>query len=88
LLNATHGLMTSMNAAPRCATAALMSGTSCVLSPEKLRATKLAPSASARSTRSIGSSLLPTPRFDLLPLSAVAENWPLVSQYTPLFSTT
>ncbi len=46
-----------MNAAPRCATAALISGTSCALSPEKLRATNDAPSASASSTRSIGSSL-------------------------------
>ena len=34
-----------------------------------------------------GSSLFTTPRFDLEPLSAVAENWPLVSPYTPLFST-
>ena len=46
--------MQSMNAAPSCCSAALISGTSCVLSPEKLRATKVAPSCSARPTRSIG----------------------------------
>jgi hypothetical protein len=39
LLKATHGLMTSMKAAPLCAMAPLISGTSCSLSPEKLRAT-------------------------------------------------
>ena len=64
-----------------------MSGTSCVLSPEKLRATKVAPRSSAMLTRSIGESWLPTPFFDFEPLSAVAENWPLVRPYTPLFST-
>ena len=41
LLKATQGLITSMKAAPLCAIAALMIGTSCVLSPEKERATKL-----------------------------------------------
>jgi hypothetical protein len=33
-----------MKAKPLCAIAALISGTSCALSPEKLRATKVAPS--------------------------------------------
>ena len=67
-----------MKAAPSCSSAALMIGTSCVLSPEKLRATKVAPSCSAMPTRSIGSSLLIAPFFDFEPLSEVAENWPLV----------
>ena len=48
--------MTSRNAAPRCSNAALISGTSCALSPEKLRATNEAPSSIAMPTRSIGSS--------------------------------
>jgi hypothetical protein len=39
LLKATQGLITSRKAAPRCAIAPLISGTSCALSPEKLRAT-------------------------------------------------
>src|SRR5690348_14495025 len=38
-------------------------------------------------TMSIGESLLIAPFLDLLPESAVAENWPLVNPYTPLFST-
>ena len=38
-------------------------------------------------TRSIALSWLTTPLFDFEPLSAVAENWPLVRPYTPLFST-
>ena len=49
--------------------------------------TKVAPSSSAIETRSIGWSVLPTPRFEVEPASAVAENWPLVRPYTPLFST-
>ena len=36
-MNATHGLMTSMKAAPGWAMAALMRGVSCFLSPLKLR---------------------------------------------------
>ncbi len=67
-----------MNATPLCSTAALISGTSCPLSPEKPRATYVAPSSSASWTRSIGSSLLTAPRLAFDPLSAVAENWPLV----------
>ena len=58
--------------------AALISGTICALSPEKLRATKLAPSCIARPTRSTGLSMFSTPFLLLLPLSAVALNWPLV----------
>ena len=68
-----------MKAAPRCSIAALISGTSCSLSPEKERATKVAPRRSASDTMSIGESWLPTPFLDFEPLSAVAENWPLVS---------
>ena len=76
-----------MNAAPLCSIAALMIGTSCSLSPENERATKVAPSCIAMATRSIDESLLIAPRFAFEPRSAVAENWPLVSPYTPLFST-
>ena len=47
-----------MKAAPRCSKAALISGTSCALSPEKLRATNDAPSCIASATRSIGSSVV------------------------------
>ena len=75
-----------MKAAPWCAIAALTSGTSCFLSPEKRRATKVAPMISASDTVSTGSSAFTWPRFAFEPLSAVAENWPLVSPYTPLFS--
>src|SRR5215469_8357991 len=64
-----------------------MSGTSCALSPEKLRATKVAPSVMARSTGSMGGWKLVSPFFARVPTSAEAENCPLVSPYTPLFST-
>src|SRR5476651_1561658 len=50
---------------------AFVIGTSCALSPEKLRATKVAPSCNAIAARSIEESLLVTPRFDLEPRSAV-----------------
>ena len=60
------------------AIAALISGPSCPLTPENLRATKEAPSSSARLTMSIGVSALTTPFFEVEPWSAVAENWPLV----------
>jgi hypothetical protein len=86
-LKATQGEITSISAAPLCSMAASISGTSWVLSPENERATKLAPSCSAIATRSIDESLLMMPRFDFEPRSAVAENCPLVSPYTPLFST-
>src|SRR6266478_6065467 len=42
---------------------------------------------SAKPTRSIAASVLTGPRRAFEPLSAVAENWPLVRPYTPLFST-
>ena len=80
------GLITSRNAAPECAIAVLMSGTSCCLSPENERATKVAPIKSASDTVSTAASMLATPRLDFDPASAVAENWPLVNPYTPLFS--
>ena len=47
-----------MKAAPLCAIAALISGTSCFLSPENERATKVAPSCSAIATRSMELSVL------------------------------
>ena len=84
---ATQGEMTSMKAAPSCSMAALMSGTSWSLSPENERATKVAPSWSAMATRSIALSVFVRPRLDFEPRSAVAENCPFVSPYTPLFST-
>ena len=51
---------------------------SCVLSPEKLRATNVAPSVSASSTGSIGGCTFASPFFDFDPTSDDAENWPLV----------
>ena len=47
----------------------------------------MAPSCNAMPIKSIGSSMFKAPRFDFEPLSLVAENWPLVRPYTPLFST-
>src|SRR4029453_4679464 len=79
--------MTSRKAAPLWLIAALISGTSWCLSPEKERPTKVAPIRMASETRSIDSSELATPFLLTEPLSAVAENWPLVSPYTPLFMT-
>src|SRR5256885_15198199 len=78
--------MTSIKAAPLCWIAALISGTSCILSPEKLRATKEAPSCSAIATRSIGESVLTAPRRALEPLSAGAQKLALVNAHTPVFS--
>ena len=69
----------SMKAAPLCSMAALIRGTSCALSPEKERATNVAPSSIAIDTMSIGESVLTTPRLFFEPLSDVAENCPLVS---------
>jgi hypothetical protein len=40
----------------------------------------------ANSARSIAGMSLTLPPFITDPTSAVAENWPLVSPYTPLFS--
>ncbi len=67
---------------------ALMIGTSCALSPEKLRATNVAPSVSASSAPSMASIVLASPFLLVEPGSADAENWPFVSPYTPLFSST
>ena len=75
-----------MSAKPWCLRPAWISGTSCSLSPEKLRATKEAPRVMASSTGSIGGCRLVSPFFALVPTSAEAENCPLVSPYTPLFS--
>jgi len=76
-----------MKAGPGWRSAALIRGTSWALSPEKERATKVAPSWRARPTMSMAASWLTTPRLDFEPRSEVAENWPLVRPYTPLFST-
>ena len=67
--------------------AALISGTSWCLSPENERPTKVAPIMIATETMSIASSELAAPFLLIEPLSAVAENWPLVRPYTPLFMT-
>jgi hypothetical protein len=85
-LKVTHGESTSMSAKPWCLRPAWISGTSCALSPEKLRATNEAPRVMASSTGSMGGWKLVSPFFALVPMSAEAENWPLVSPYTPLFS--
>ena len=37
-------------------------------------------------TGSMGGWVLAAPFLAVLPTSALAENWPLVSPYTPLFS--
>ena len=68
-----------MNAKPLCARPALRIGTSCALSPEKLRATNVAPSVSASSTPSIASIVFGSPFLLFEPGSADAENCPLVS---------
>ena len=77
-----------MSAKPLCRSPALRIGTSCALSPEKLRATNVAPSVSASSTGSIGGWRFASPFLDFEPMSDDAENCPLVSPYTPLFSST
>jgi hypothetical protein len=41
----------------------------------------------ASAHRSIGIRRLASPVLRVLPMSAVALNWPLVRPYTPLFST-
>ncbi len=87
MLKATQGLMTSRKAAPLWSIAALISGTSWCLSPEKERPTKVAPIRMASDTMSIEESGFETPFLLIEPLSAVAENWPLVRPYTPLFMT-
>ena len=76
----------STSAKPLWARPALRIGRSWCLSPEKLRATKLAPRVSAINTGSIGRWTFGSPLLDRDPTSADAENCPLVRPYTPLFS--
>src|SRR6185437_16175055 len=64
--------MTSRKDAPLWLIAALSSGTSCALSPEKLRATKLAPSCIAIAVMSMAESVFMSPRLLFEPLSVVA----------------
>ena len=71
--------ITSTSANPRWAMAAFRIGTSCSLSPEKLRATKVAPMLSASIAGSMGAMRLASPRLLFDPTSADAENWPLVN---------
>ena len=87
-MKVTHGEITSTKANPLCLSPAFKIGMSCSLSPEKLRATKVAPSVSAKSAPSIASNGLASPRLANDPRSADAENCPLVRPYTPLFSST
>ncbi len=77
-LKVTHGEITSIIAVPRWLRAALRMASSCFLSPENERATKVAPSSTASAQVSIGGRSLTTPFFSFEPTSAVGENWPLV----------
>jgi hypothetical protein len=77
-LKVTHGEITSTSARPRWARPALRIGTSCFLSPENDRATNVAPIDSAMSTGSMGACSFASPRFDVEPTSADAENCPFV----------
>ena len=61
-------------------------GMSCALSPEKLRAMKVAPSVRPSCTGSMGAMRFGSLRLLIVPTSADAENCPFVSPYTPLFS--
>ena len=58
--------------------AALISGTSCLPSPLKERATNEQPRVSATAQGSMGWKVFTAPFFCTEPTSAVAENWPLV----------
>src|SRR5574338_236595 len=62
-----------MSANPLCRTAALRIGTSCALSPEKLRATNVAPRVSARRTPSMADIVLGVPFLFFEPGSAEAD---------------
>jgi hypothetical protein len=66
--------------------AAFSMADSCFLSPEKERPTKVAPIWIASAQVSMAGRSLMTPDFSFEPMSAVAENWPLVRPYTPLSS--
>ena len=70
--------MTSSITVPLWAMAALSMESNCFLSPEKERPTKVAPSWMARAQVSMAGRSLTTPVLSLEPMSAVAENWPLV----------
>ena len=71
--------MTSTNAKPLWEIAAFRMGTSWALSPEKLRATNVAPSDNASRHPSIACIVLASPFLLNEPASADAENCPLVS---------
>src|SRR5262249_60412668 len=75
-LNLTQGEMTSSITVPRCASAALRSDSSCLLSPENERPTNVAPSSIASAQVSIGGRSLTTPVLSVDPTSAVGENCP------------
>ncbi len=77
-MNVTQGDSTSIIAVPRWASAALRTAVNCFLSPEKERATKVAPSWIARAQVSMGGRSLTTPVFSVDPTSAVGENCPFV----------
>ena len=64
---------------PLCFMDAFKSGTNWFLSPEKLLATKLAPSWIAIAAKSIGGKRLSSPYLLFDSRSFVAENCPLVS---------
>src|SRR5690606_14578408 len=82
-----HGLMISSTAIPLCAIAALSSSLTCFGLPAKERATKVALETRASRQMSTGMYGFSPCFFSESPFSAVAENCPLVSPYTPLFST-
>ena len=78
-LNSTHGEITSIRANPGCSSPAFKRGTRCALSPEKPRATNVAPRLRAIMAGSIGGSIFGSPFLDFEFKSAEAENCPLVS---------
>ena len=78
LLKVTHGERISSNAKPFCLKAALIRGTNCSLSPEKLLATKPAPNCIAKDARSMEGKRFSSPYLLLDSLSLVAENCPFV----------
>ena len=76
-----------MSAKPLWDMAAFSRDVSCFLEPENDRATNVHPRLMAMAHKSMGWVSLAGPFFFLEPTSAVAEYWPLVRPYTPLFST-
>src|SRR6266508_5950316 len=87
-LKVTQGETTSSIDVPPWAIAALRIAESCFLSPENERTTNVAPSWMASAQVSMGGSSFTTPVLSFELTSAVAENCPFVSPYTPLFSMT